>query len=84
LAICKEILGAIRQKYQSIPIPGGDVTLDGAELRNEAQQEKADLITQLRETLDASSQKTLSENQALQAEQIQETLKRVPLFIYVG
>ena len=84
LALCKESLGAVRQKYQSLPIPGGDVTMDGAELRNEAQQEKTDLITQLRETLQATSQKTLMENQALQAEQMQESLKRVPLFIYIG
>jgi len=84
LAVCKEMLGIIRQKYQSLPIPGGEVTLDGAELRNEAQQEKTDLITQLRETLQAASQKQLMENQALQAEQMQETLKRVPLFIYIG
>lgn len=84
LACCKEILGIIRQKYQSLPIPGGEVTLDGAELRSEAQQEKTDLITQLRETLQAASQKQLMENQALQAEQMQETLKRVPLFIYIG
>ena len=84
LALCKESLGAVRQKYQTLPIPGGDVTLDGAELRNEAQQEKTDLITQLRETLQATSQKQLMENQALIAEQTQETLKRVPLFIYIG
>ncbi len=84
LAVCKELLGCIRQKYQTIPIPGGEVTLDGAELRNEAQQEKTDLITQLRETLDATSQKSQMENQALQAEQMQETLKRVPMFIYIG
>jgi len=84
LAICKEILGIIRQKYQSIPIPGAETTLDGAELRNEAQQEKTDLITQLRESLDAASQKQQMENAALQAEQLQETLKRVPLYIYIG
>ena len=84
LALCKEMLGAVRQKYQTIPIPGGDVTLDGAELRNEGQQEKTDLITQLRETLQATSLKQLMENQSLQAEQMQETLKRVPLFIYIG
>ncbi len=84
LALCKESLGAIRQKYQSLPLPGGDVTLDGAELRNEAQQEKTELITQLRETLQSTSLKQLMENQALQAEQAMETLKRVPLFIYIG
>ena len=84
LALCKESLGAIRQKYQSLPIPGSEVTLDGAELRNEAQTEKTDLITQLRETLQSTSQKQLMENQALQAEQMMETLRRVPLFIYIG
>ena len=84
LALCKESLGAVRQKYQTVPIPGGDVTMDGAELRNEAQQEKTDLITQLRETLTATSQKQLIENQSLQAEQMQESLKRVPLMIYIG
>ena len=84
LAICKELLGSVRQKYQTIPIPGGEVTLDGAELRNEAQQEKQDLITQLRETLDAVSRQTQMENAARQAEFTQETLKRVPLFIYIG
>ena len=26
---CKELLGAIRAKYQSIPIPGGETSLDG-------------------------------------------------------
>jgi hypothetical protein len=84
LALCKEVLGAIRQKVQSIPIPGGEITLDGAELRNEAQQEKTDLITQLRETLDAVGKKTQMEDRAREAEYLQETLKRVPLFIYVG
>ncbi len=84
LALCKESLGAIRQKYQSLPIPGSEVTLDGAELRNEAQTEKADLITQLRETLQNTSLKQLMENQSLQAEQIHQQLSRVPLFIYIG
>lgn len=84
LANCKEILGAIRQKYQTIPIPGGETTLDGAELRSEAQQEKERLIDTLREMLDASGRFTQMEKQAQMAEQLQESLKRVPLFIYIG
>lgn len=84
LALCKELLGAIRQKYQTIPIPGAEITLDGAELRNEAQQEKTDLITQLRETLDAVGKKQQMEDRAREAEYLQETLKRIPLFIYIG
>ncbi len=84
LALCKETLGMIRQKYQQIPIPGGEVTLDGAELRNEAQQEKTDLITQLRENLEASGKKAQIEDRAREAEYLQDTLKRIPLFIYTG
>lgn len=84
LAICKEILGAIRQKYQTIPIPGGEVTLDGAELRSEAQQEKERLIDQLREMLEASGKFSQMEKQAQMAEQLQESLKRVPMYIYIG
>jgi hypothetical protein len=84
LALCKELLGCIRQKYQTIPIPGGEVTLDGAELRQEAQQEKELLMTQLRENLDQAGKKSQMETMALEAEQLNNTLKMVPLFIYVG
>jgi len=84
LALCKELLGAIRQKYQTIPIPGGEVTLDGAELRNEAQQEKTDLITQLRETLEAVGKKQQMEDRDRESEYLQNTLRRVPLMIYIG
>ena len=84
LSLCKELLGAIRQKYQTIPIPGGEVTLDGAELRNEAQQEKEQLITQLRETLEATGKKQQMEDRSRESEYLQDSLKKIPLFIYVG
>lgn len=83
LACCKEVLGSIRQKYQSIPIPGAEVTLDGGELRSEAQQEKAELIENLKETLEASGRKAQIAAQAEQAENLQTTLKGIPLKIYV-
>lgn len=84
LALCKELLGAIRQKYQTIPIPGAEVTLDGAELRQEASTEKTDLITQLRENLEATGRKAQMEMRAAEAAQIMETLQKVPLGIYIG
>ena len=84
MALCKEVLGSIRQKYQTIPIPGAEVTLDGAELRQEATAEKTDLVTQLRENLEASGRKAQMEMLADQARQIQETLQRIPLGIYIG
>ena len=44
LALAKELLGAIREKYSSVPIPGSEISLDGAALRAEAQTEKDALI----------------------------------------
>jgi hypothetical protein len=84
LALCKEVLGAIRQKYQTIPIPGAEVTLDGAELRQEAAAEKTDLITQLRENLEATGRKAQMELREAEAQQMQATLQKIPLGIYVG
>ena len=61
LALVKELLGAIREKYSTIPIPGSEISLDGAALRSEAQTEKEALMTQLRETLTLlDSKKVLS------------------------
>lgn len=84
LASCKETLGLIRQKYSSVPYPDGEVTLDGAELRSEAQQEKEQLITLLREDLEKTGRTAQLEMKALEAEKIEETLRRVPMPIYIG
>lgn len=84
LALCKELLGSIRQKYQTIPIPGAEVTLDGAELRQEASAEKTDLITQLRENLEATGRKAQMEMREAESQQLQATLQKVPLGIYIG
>ena len=84
LALAKELLGAIREKYSSIPIPGAEISLDGAALRAEASTEKETLITQLRENLEELSRKTQFENRNNEANQHQEMLRKVPLAIYVG
>jgi len=84
LSLCKELLGAIRAKYQSIPIPGGETSLDGAELRAEAQQEKEQLITELREDLEVTSRSTTSEQLNQVSDNLQENLRKVPNFLYIG
>jgi hypothetical protein len=84
LALAKELLGAIREKYNSIPIPDGEVSLDGAALRAEAQVEKDALITQLRENLEEMSRKNVMENKKNESEHHQDMLRKVPLKIYVG
>jgi hypothetical protein len=84
LALVKEMLGAIREKYSSIPIPGSEVSLDGASLRSEAQTEKDNLIEQLRENLNEVSKKTRMENEAQMSEQQQQIMSRIPINIYIG
>lgn len=84
LALCKETLGLIRQKYSTLPIPGAEVSLDGAELRQEAQQEKEALITEIRENLEAAGRRAQVEDRANEAEYIQRALQGVPLLIYIG
>jgi hypothetical protein len=84
LALAKELLGAIREKYSTIPIPGSDVSLDGAALRAEAQTEKENLITQIRENLEEMSKKQRMENESNIIDHQQKILNKVPLAIYIG
>ena len=84
LALAKEMLGAIREKYNTVPIPGSEVSLDGAALRAEAQTEKDALIEQLRENLNEVSKKVRMENEAAMVDQQQQISQKVPLNIYVG
>jgi hypothetical protein len=84
LALSKELLGAIREKYSSVPIPDGEIALDGGALRAEAQVEKDALVTQLRENLEEMSRKNVMENKAHESDHQQEMLRKVPLKIYVG
>ena len=84
LALAKELLGAIREKYSSIPIPDGEVSLDGAALRAEAQVEKDELVKQLRENLEELGRKNQFEIRKNEADYHQDMLKKVPLKLYVG
>jgi len=84
LALVKELLGNIRSKYSSIPIPGAEVNVDGDTLRSEAAVEKENLISQLREDLEASSRRNLLERQKEEAEFMGETMNKIPYGIYIG
>ena len=84
LALSKELLGAIREKYSSVPIPGSEISLDGAALRAEAQTEKDALIEQLRENLEELSRKNQFEIRNNESNYQQEMLRKVPLTIYTG
>ena len=84
LALTKELLGIVRSKYGTIPVPNAETTLDGDTLRAEASAEKELLITQLREMLEQTSRKALLEADKDEAEFLQEKLSKVPYPIYIG
>ena len=84
LALCKELLGTIRSKYASMPIPNAETTLDGDTLRTEAATEKELLVTQLREMLEQTSRRALLEADKDEAQHLQEKLNKVPYPIYTG
>lgn len=82
--LTKELLGSIRSKYATIPIPNSDLTMDGETLRSEAMTEKEMLITQLREMLEQSSRRALLEKDRDESEFLEGKLSRVPIPIYIG
>ena len=84
LALAKELLGIIRSKYASLPLPNGEVSMDGEALKSEGREEKANLLEELSEFLEAVSKKeqALTEQEVANAQQ--EVLNKAPLKIYIG
>ena len=84
LSLTKQILGSVRSKYSSIPIPGAETTLDGDTLRSEGIAESESLIAVLREDLEAASRRNLMEKETEITEFQQGQLNKAPLNIYIG
>jgi hypothetical protein len=84
LSIVKEILGYVRGKYQSIPIPGSEITLNQSDLIAAATSEKTSLIDRLRTYFESTSRKTLLENKSLEADFQNKTIAQVPMTIFIG
>ncbi len=84
LALAKEMLGGIRGKYQSLPIPGDTTTLDYNRLLSEASNEKTTLITELKELLEQTTRVKQLERQNQEADLTQQTFYKVPYPIYIG
>jgi|TARA_R110001592_G_scaffold328166_2_gene609582 hypothetical protein len=79
VALSREILGLIRSKFGSIPVPGAEVTLNGSELISQGREDKDKLITTLREMLDTMTYDKLIEMQATRAENMNKQLKYIPV-----
>ena len=84
LALSKELLGIIRSKYASLPLPNGEVNMDGEALKSEGREEKANLLEELNTFLEAVSKKEQALTEQEVANSQQEVLNKAPLKIYIG
>jgi hypothetical protein len=84
LALSKEMLGYVRGKYQTIPIPGADVTLNQSDLLASATLTKESLITKLREYFDSTSRQALLERRAAESVARVSEISNVPMTIFIG
>lgn len=79
LALCKELLGLIRNKFTTVPIPGGDLTLNGSDLVTQGRDDKEKLITQIREMLETMTYDKLMEKEAAVTENLTKVLSKIPV-----
>ena len=84
LAVCKEMLGQIRGKFTTMPIPGESVTLNHAELLSQAKEEQASLRDKLRELIKEMEYPALAKSDQEVADAAANVMKVTPLPIFVG
>jgi hypothetical protein len=84
LAVSKEMLGQVRGKFGSIPIPGNDIQLNASELLSQAKDEQNSLKEELKQILDTLTYDAMVENDAKMAEDANRIQVNVPMSIYVG
>ena len=84
LALCKEMLGYVRGKYSTVPIPEQNMTLNQADLLAAATSEKQALIERIRGYFDETSKKALLERRKDESEFRRQEITNVPMTIYIG
>ena len=84
LSLSKEILGYVRGKYSTIPIPNSEITLNQQDLLGDAKAEKDALVLRLREFFDQTSRQSLLERRSAENLALKNELSQVPLTIFVG
>ena len=79
LSQCKEVLGRIRGKYQTIPVPGNDITLDGDTLLEHGRSDQEKLKTEFKEMLESLTYDKIVERDADKSENMLRQLRQVPM-----
>ena len=84
LALTKEMLGQVRGKFSTIPIPGESVTLNHSDLLSQAKEEQDRLREELKTVFDEMVYSKLAETEAAVTEHVNKTNSTIPAGIFVG
>ena len=79
LASCKELLGHVRSKFSSVPIPGGDLQMNGGDLISQGREDQEKLKTSLNEMLTKLTYGKMIEDEANAVENMQKILRHIPV-----
>lgn len=79
LALAKELLGLIRSKFQTVPIPNADLQLNGEALRTDGREDQTRLRDQMKDWLSKLTNQALMEQQLSLAQSMQQQLRLVPM-----
>jgi hypothetical protein len=84
LALCKEMLGYVRGKYSTVPIPNRDISLNQSDLITAATAEKTALVERLRGYLDETSRQALLARRQAESDSAMSELGKSPMTIFIG
>ena len=84
LALSKEMLGLVRSKFSSIPIPGNDISMNGDALISAGKEEQTSLRDELKTIMDELTYSKLMEGDAETVENSNKVIAKVPMLIYSG
>jgi hypothetical protein len=83
LALASELLGLIRGKYNNIPIPGADVTLNANDLVSKGKDAQTSLREKLRTDLEDMSRRSQLERKQSENQSLNDTLNQIPIPIFI-
>ena len=78
------MLGQVRSKFSTVPIPGESINLNGTDLLNQAKDEQTALKEELKTILAEMTYDKLAETTAGMTENATKVLEKFPLNIFVG
>ena len=84
LALTKEMLGQVRGKFSTVPIPGESVTLNASDLLSQAKSEQDALREELKVTLDQLTYVEMANKDATLQDSTKKVVENIPAGIFVG